>query len=172
MAHILTLASIAAALVAFIVWMIRIEQRDDVLVTVRLDRSTPGAHLIWDIQNVGNGPITLTKLIIHSKSGGVDTWELQLPHILAAADELLLPTDVDWSLLGARSIAVGDADGGEHPASRRQLAAIQDHLHDLIDRRAYPTSARDWLFGATDLAFGVVLLGLGFFMLMWSIATG
>lgn len=55
---------------------------------------------------------------------------------------------------------------------RRQLVIVQEHLHALIDRRAYTMPARDWLFGATDLAFGVVILGLGFFMLMWVIATG
>jgi hypothetical protein len=50
--------------------------------------------------------------------------------------------------------------------------AIQDQLRQLIDRRVFNTSARDFLTGAADLAFGVVILGLGFFMLMWVIATG
>src|SRR4030095_15695212 len=52
------------------------------------------------------------------------------------------------------------------------LATIQEHLRELIDRRVYTPSAREFLFGATDLAFGVLILGLGFFMLMWVIATG
>jgi hypothetical protein len=85
---------------------------------------------------------------------------------------VLLPTDVDWTLLSARSIAVCDATGREHVVSRKQLHAIQEHLRTLIDRREYNVSARDWLFVGTDLAFGVVILGLGFFMLMWVIATG
>jgi hypothetical protein len=42
----------------------------------------------------------------------------------------------------------------------------------LIERRDYAPSAKDWLSGATDMAFGVVILGLGFFMLLWVIATG
>jgi hypothetical protein len=67
---------------------------------------------------------------------------------------------------------VTDSAGHEHTASSRQLIAIQDRLRQLIDRRAYQTSARDFITGAADLAFGVVILGLGFFMLMWVIATG
>jgi hypothetical protein len=172
MAHTLTLASIAGSLAAVVIWLFRALKRDDLRVTVRLDRSAPGAHLIWDIENVGPAPVTLTKLIVRSRTGSVDAWTLQLPRILAGSERILLPTDVDWSVLGARSIAVGDAAGGEHPASREQLVAIQEHLHDLVDRRAYTPSARDWLFGAANLAFGVVILGLGFFMLMWALATG
>jgi hypothetical protein len=95
-----------------------------------------------------------------------------LPQILKSQEHVLLPTDVDWSLLSARSISVGDAAGREHFVSRRQLRGIQDQLGSLIDRRVYTPSAKDWLYGATDMAFGVVILGLGFFMLMWVIATG
>ena len=87
-------------------------------------------------------------------------------------EHLLLPTDVDWSLLAARSIAVADAEGREHAVSRRQLTAIHEQIRPLIDRRDYPTSARDWLIVSTDMAFGVIILGLGFFMLMWVIYTG
>jgi hypothetical protein len=50
------------------------------------------------------------------------------------------------------------------------------HEHSLdrppLERRVYRASARDFLSGAADLTFGVVILGLGFFMLMWVIATG
>jgi len=56
--------------------------------------------------------------------------------------------------------------------SKKQLTAIQQRMRGLIDQRDDSTSANDWLFGATNLAFGVVILGLGFFMLMWVIATG
>ena len=79
---------------------------------------------------------------------------------------------LDWTLLAARTIAVTDSAGHEHLASRKQLLEIQDRLRQLIDRRVYKASARDFLTGAADLAFGVVILGLGFFMLMWVIATG
>ena len=56
--------------------------------------------------------------------------------------------------------------GGSLSAERLQ------RIGQLIDRRVYTASARDFLTGAADLAFGVVILGLGFFMLMWVIATG
>lgn len=79
---------------------------------------------------------------------------------------------MDWSLLAARSIAVADTDGREHPAEKRELAAIQERVQQRIERRSDITSASDFLTGAADLAFGVVILGLGFFMLMWVIATG
>jgi hypothetical protein len=36
----------------------------------------------------------------------------------------------------------------------------------------YKASAQDFLHGAADLTFGLLILGLGFFMLMWVIATG
>jgi hypothetical protein len=41
-----------------------------------------------------------------------------------------------------------------------------------FERRIYKASAQDFLRGAADLTLGVVILGLGFFMLMWVIATG
>jgi hypothetical protein len=40
-----------------------------------------------------------------------------------------------------------------------------------FERRVYRASAQDFLHGAADLTFGIVILGLGFFMLMWVIAT-
>ena len=39
-------------------------------------------------------------------------------------------------------------------------------------RPIYRASAHEFLHGAADLTFGVVILALGFFMLMWVIATG
>jgi hypothetical protein len=109
---------------------------------------------------------------VHGRGSAADTVPLGLPRILAPMDRITVPTDVDWSLLAARSIAAADSTGQEHHASRRQLVAIQDKLRRLIDRRVYAASARDFIAGAADLAFGVVILGLGFFMLMWVIATG
>jgi hypothetical protein len=47
--------------------------------------------------------------------------------------------------------------------------AIERHQ---FERRVYhKASAQDFLRGATDLTFGMVIFGLGFFMLMWVIAT-
>jgi hypothetical protein len=162
------------AVAGYVMWRYHVtaDDRKPVRVTVRLDRDAPGAHLIWDITNASVQPITLTKLIVHGRRGAGDTVPLGLPRLLNPQDRVLLPTDVDWSLLAAKSIAVADDSGREHAASRRQLATIQEHLSHLIDRRVYTSSARDFLFGATDLTFGVVILGLGFFMLMWVIATG
>jgi hypothetical protein len=174
MGQTLTIIS-ALAGVGIAVWLVRqtVFRRDTVNVRLRLDRSAPGAHLMWDIANVGSEPLTVTKLVIHTGSArNDDTVPLGLPHVLGSQDHVLLPTDVDWTLLSAKSIAVCDAEGREHVASRRQLAEIQEQLRMLIDRRVYTPSARDWLFGATDMAIGVVILGLGFFMLMWVIYTG
>ncbi len=52
---------------------------------------------------------------------------------------------------------------------RDARAAIE---RQQFERRVYRASAQDFLHGAADLTFGVVILGLGFFMLMWVIATG
>ncbi|MCU1384810.1 MAG: hypothetical protein JWL71_3507 [Acidobacteria bacterium] len=41
-----------------------------------------------------------------------------------------------------------------------------------FERRVHRASAREFLHGAADLTFGILILGLGFFMLMWIIATG
>jgi hypothetical protein len=173
----LTLISLLAAF-AIGVWFVRraLWPPDSVAVRLRLDRSGPGSHLVWDIANVGPNPITVTKLVIHSRTGRdnptTSTVPLGIAQVLHTEEHALLPTDVDWTVLSARSMAVCDADGREHIVSRKQLRAIQDQLGNLIDRRVYTPSARDWLYGATDMAFGVVILGLGFFMLMWVIATG
>jgi hypothetical protein len=149
-------------------------RRETVAVRLRLDRSAPGAHLMWDIANVGRAPITVNKLVLHLGRGArnAETVALGMPQVLQPREHALIPTDVDWTLLSAKAIAVADADGREHPVSKKRLAAIQQQLRLLIDRRDYNASANDWLFGATNLAFGVVILGLGFFMLMWVIATG
>lgn len=141
------------------------------IVTVRLDRSAPGAHLIWDIGNAGPDSVGLHTLVVHDRSGDDQTVPFALPHVLEAGEHLLMPTDVDWSLLGARSIAVTDTAGREHAVARRDLVRVQQELRQHIDRREVIGSARDWLFGATDLAFGAVLLGLGIFLLLYVIAT-
>jgi hypothetical protein len=150
----------------------RIFERPGIKVAIRLDKAAPGAHLIWDVTNTGAEPVTLTQFVVHGRKGSGAIVSSLLPATLASHDRIIVPTDVDWSLLAARSIAVVDALGQEHYAVRRQLARIQEDLREVIDRRVHASSARDFLVGATDLAFGVAILGLGFFMLMWVIATG
>jgi hypothetical protein len=80
--------------------------------------------------------------------------------------------DVDWRLFDARTVAACDETGQEHLAPAGQLDAVQAQLRELVDHTASTASAPDWLRGAANLTVGVVILGLGFFMLMWVIATG
>ena len=150
----------------------RIFERPGIKVAVRLDRAAPGAQLIWNVINTGTEPVALAKFIVRGRTSSVDIVSSLLPATLAPQDRIIVPTDVDWTLLAARSIAVADAHGREHCAARRQLAGIQEQLRELIDRRVHASSAQDFLAGAADLAFGVAILGLGVFMLMWTIATG
>ena len=173
MAHLLTAVAVCAlATVLLCRYKDQLFGRPAIAVSIRLDKAAPGAHLIWDVTNAGAEPVTLATLVVHGRSGPCDTIQSVLPVTLASQDRIVIPTDVDWNLLAAKSVAVADADGREHHARRRQLAAIQDQLRQLIDRRVHTSSARDFLFGAADLAFGVAILGLGVFMLMWAIATG
>ena len=173
MAQTLTLFSLGL-LAAVAAWRFRdaLFRTDPLRITIGLDRWTPGAHLIWDIANTAQSPVTLTRLVVHGRRGSADSVPLGLPKVLQPQDRIRLAIDVDWTVIGARSIAAVDDTGKEHPALARQLLSVQDHLRELIDRRATTVrSARDFLFGATDLAFGVMILGLGVFMLMWMIAT-
>ncbi len=170
----LTLISILAVVGAGAWYLVRTKlskEQDAVAVRLRLDRSGPGAHLVWDIANTGPEPITVTRLLIRTRTGG-STVPLGLAHVLNTQEHTRVPTDVDWTLLSATSMAVCDGQGGEHLVSRDQLKLIQEQLGSLIERRIYTPSASDWLYGAAHLAVGVVILGLGFFMLMWVIATG
>src|SRR5205814_2292607 len=110
MAQFLTVVTVAG-IAAMCCWIVaqRVFQVDHLKVIIRLDRSALGAHLIWDIVNAGPTPVTVTKLIIHDRTGATDFVPFVLPKVLAPQDRLLVPTDVDWTLLGARSIAAGDA---------------------------------------------------------------
>ncbi len=87
-----------------------------------------------------------------------------MAQILTVASVLALVGLLGWhfadKLFERRQEAAGPA-GHEPSIKRRQF-----------ERRVYKASARDFLHGAADLTFGVVILGLGFFMLMWVIATG
>lgn len=168
------LTFVAAATAAALLWRFRhvLLNRTHVRVAIRLDRSGPGAHLIWTMTNAGAQPVTIVRLLLRGAHGSSATIELDHPRLIEAQQQAIAAIEVDWNLLGARSVAVVDADGTEYEPPRRQLPAVQERLRQAIDRRVYRSSARDFLFGAADLAFGVVLLGLGFFMLMWVIATG
>jgi hypothetical protein len=146
--------------------------RAPVRVSLEIDHDVPGSHLIWDIANTGDRPVTLTKLLVDVRNGVSHTMPLGLPHVLAPQDHLILPTDIDWTILNARSVAAVDEHGREYHAPRQQLASIRNQMRAAIDRPANNLSARDFLFGAADLVFGVMILGLGFFMLMYAIATG
>lgn len=173
MVLLLTLISILAAVGvgAWLVTRTQSKEADAVAVRLRLDRCGPGSHLVWDIANTGPEPITVTRLLIRTRTGG-STVPLGLVQVLNTKEHTRVPTDVDWTLLSATSMAVCDGQGGEHLVSKEQLKLIQEQLGSLTERRVYTPSATDWLSGATDLAAGVVILGLGFFMLMWVIATG
>jgi hypothetical protein len=60
-------------------------------------------------------------------------------------------------------------EGGRQPAG----PAGPDTLADIPpDPYVDKASAHDFLVGAADLTFGMVILGLGFFLLLWVIATG
>jgi hypothetical protein len=177
MAQAMTLIFVLAAL-GIATWFVRRTwwPTETVAVRLRLDHTGPGAHLMWDIGNLGQTPIAVTRLVIRARSDRTQpiahNVDMHMPQALDPQEHALLTTDVDWTLLRATSMAVCDADGREHLVSRSQLKAIQEQLGGFIERRGYATSATDWLSGAADMAFGVVILGLGFFMLMWVIATG
>jgi hypothetical protein len=179
MAQTLTFVSILAALAGAIWWIRRRRlPLDSVLTSVRLDHGSPGAHLICELVNSGSAPVTFSAFVIHPRRLGAGRGEsvatVPLPSLktLDPGDHAALTMDVDWRLLDARSIAACDLTGVEHPAPADQLSSLQTQLRQSIEHRAYAVSAREWLFGAANLAFGVVILGLGFFMLMWMIATG
>ena len=171
MVLLLTLISILAAVGVWFLARRKVQESDVVAVRLRLDHSGPGSHLVWDIANTGPEPITVTRLLIRTRTGG-STVPLGLAQVLNTQEHTRVPTDVDWTVLSATSMVVCDGHGGEHFVSKQQLKLVQEQLGSLVERRVYTPSASDWLNGATDLAAGVVILGLGFFMLMWVIATG
>ena len=178
MAQSLTIVFLFAVAIGVSWWLRqRRAARDDVKVSIRLDGVVPGAHLIWKIENTSAVPITLSSFVIHPRRRAGDSFGDSAANVLIADTETLQPgerarltMDVDWRLFDARTIAMCDTAGREHLAPAAQLGAVQAQLHDLVERRT--ASAPDWLRGAANLTFGVVILGLGFFMLMWVIATG
>jgi hypothetical protein len=147
-------------------------RRAGLRLALRLDRVSPDAHLIWDITNATNSPLSIARLTITDRTGTDTAAPSEFPRTIGPGETITVATAVDWALLSARSVAAVDEQGRAYEARSGELARIQRRLRELIDRRAYQLSAQDWLFGATNLAFGAVILGLGFFMLMWVIATG
>ena len=143
-----------------------------VRVGLRVDHGVPGSHLIWEVENTGSEPITLTKLVVRGARGKETTMALEMPHVLAPRDQFVLPTDFDWGMLGTAAVAFVEVAGNEYPAPKHQFTTVRDQLRETIERRSTSLSARDFLFGAAEMAFGIAILGLGFFMLMWAIATG
>lgn len=99
---------VALLAVAGAVWWFRDElfHAPRVRVTIRLDRDTPGAHLMWDVTNVGEQPVTITKLIVHGRQA-TNVVPLTMARLLQPQDGVLLPTDVDWSVMDWR-LMVGD----------------------------------------------------------------
>ena len=59
----------------------------------------------------------------------------------------------------------------QHPAASAGGDHSHPHERHQFKRRVQQASAQEFLHGAADLTFGIVILGLGFFMLMWMIAT-
>ena len=149
MAQLLTLPSDA--------WRVmrsRLQKQDSVAIHLRLDRSGPGSHLVWDIANVGTDPITVTRLVVHSRTGPT-TVPLGMAQVLNSQEHTRLPTDVDWPLLSATSLSVCDAAGGEHLVPQKQLQLIRGaarHAHraptlhavgeGLVERRHRPRHRR------------------------------
>ena len=69
---------------------------------------------------------------------------------------------------------LGWRQGSRLFTSRRPVDASappQAADHRLFGREIYKAPANDFLHGAADITFGILILGLGFFMLMWLIAT-
>jgi len=87
-----------------------------------------------------------------------------MAQILTVASIVALVGLLGWRyadrLFERRHHATGSA-GRDHPIEQPPF-----------EQRVYKASAQDFLHGAADLTFGFLILGLGFFMLMWVIATG
>lgn len=87
-----------------------------------------------------------------------------MAQVLTVASILVVVGLLGWRyadrIFGRRHQAAGPA-GRDQPIEPQQF-----------DSHLYRASAQDFLHGAADLTFGFLILGLGFFMLMWLIATG
>jgi hypothetical protein len=153
---------------------IRRRQHNRISVALRLDREAPGAHVLWDVVNDGDEPVTVTALVIKQATferGNAQIIPVSSGQVLPAGGVLVLPTDADWALMSARSVAVRDARGKDHSAGRRQLRRIQERLRTRIVARTAPRAAAVWLAGAANFMLGAVILGLGAFMLLWMIGS-
>ena len=70
-------------------------------------------------------------------------------------------------LLGWRYARLFDHDHAADSSSDGHALGAHE-----FTRPVYKAPANEFLRGAADLTFGALILGLGFFMLMWVIATG
>ena len=143
-------------------------------VTGRLDHRGPGAHVVWTVANDGREPLTLTQLVVHDRHGSTAAVDIEPGVAVKPSQRVALATELDWSVLTARSIALIDIVGERHPLRHGELVRLRRQLHQMLQGSPprSTSSARDWLYGSANLAFGMVILGLGLFMLLWVIATG
>src|SRR6059036_1611276 len=77
-------------------------------VTGRLDHPGPGAHVVWTVANDGRGPLTLTQLVIHDRHGSTAAVDIEPGVAVRPHQRVTLATELDWSVLTARSIALVD----------------------------------------------------------------
>jgi len=97
MVHTWTIVFFVAAAALMLLVARRGFARETVAVRLRLDRCAPGAHLMWDISNIGRAPITVQKLVLHLGRGpsNAETVPLRVPQVLQPREHALIPTDVD-----------------------------------------------------------------------------
>jgi hypothetical protein len=87
-----------------------------------------------------------------------------MAQVLTVASVLAVVGLLGWRYAGRLFDRRHQATG---PAGQDQAIEPQP-----FESRLYKASAQDFLHDAADLTFGFLILGLGFFMLMWVIATG
>ena len=141
-------------------------------VTGRLDHQGPGAHVVWTVVNQGRAPRTLSQLVLQGPNDSATIIEIEPKLIVKSRDRVALATELDWNVLTARSISLIDSAGKRHPIRHRTLARVRSQLRQMLRGSPPAGSAHDWLYGTANLAFGVVILGLGLFMLLWVLYTG
>jgi hypothetical protein len=137
MAQLLTLFTLAV--LALGCWLLyrRFTRPCDLVVSVRLahvPRST-ASHLIWTVANTTNAPVAVARLIVHETTGPGVVIATALPAAVPPQRALVFPSDVDWTVLTARSIGVIDEAGREHVLPRKAFSELKRQLHRLIDYR-------------------------------------
>src|SRR5215831_15509138 len=126
-------------------------RRGGVRISVRLDHTGVGAHLICTITNGTAATVTLRQLVFHGAHHAATVIPLDPPRLVPPQGQITLAVEVDWNLLGAHEIAAVDAENRSHAVAPRQLEQVQTQLRQTIDRRRpAPRSAREFLHGAAD----------------------